>query len=81
MLNREKPPLYPEFSKKEFDWRIQRARKVMSENNLNALMLADNHNALYATGLLALSVARGGWAPPGVQPTVIITQDELVLVQ
>jgi Xaa-Pro aminopeptidase len=81
MLKRVDPPLYPEFPKKEFDWRAKRARKVMSENNLDALMLTENVNVLYATGMLSVSVGRGGWTPPSVQPTVIITQDELVFVQ
>lgn len=79
MVKRENPPLYPEYPQEEFEWRAERAREMMEENDLDALMLTQNLHVYYATGMQSVSVCRPDHPYP--QPTVIITQDDMVLAR
>jgi Xaa-Pro aminopeptidase len=49
-IKRTSPPLFPEHSFEEHQWRLNRARKFMKEDNLDVLVLARNVNAFYMTG-------------------------------
>jgi Xaa-Pro aminopeptidase len=49
-LKRQGTPLYPEHPASEHAWRVQRARKLMEEDNLDALVLSRNVNVFYLTG-------------------------------
>ena len=77
MFRRKTPPSYPEYPKEEFVWRTERARRIMKENGLDALMLTQNIHVYYATGMQSVGVCRPDHPYP--QPTVIITQDDVIL--
>jgi Xaa-Pro aminopeptidase len=79
LVKRTAPPLYPDYPKEELEWRADRARKIMREQGLDALMLAQNLHVYYATGMQSVSVCRPD--NPYPQPTVIITMDDLVLAR
>ncbi len=46
------------FSKKEYDHRINRLRKVMDKNNLEMIILTSMHNIAYYTGFIYCSFGR-----------------------
>lgn len=79
MVRRKAPPLYPEYPREEFEWRAERTRRLMEEDDLDALMLTQNLHVYYSTGMQSVSVCRPDHPYP--QPTVIITQDDVVLVR
>lgn len=45
-----KPPLYPDFPKEEYEQRYARARALMSERNLDGLLITEELNYIYFTG-------------------------------
>lgn len=74
-LKRTSAPLYPEHPPSEHQWRLHRARKIMKEDSLDALVLSRNPHVFYMTGSrFALDGfdARIGIAP---QSCAVITQD------
>ncbi|HBY96052.1 MAG: Xaa-Pro peptidase family protein [Ardenticatenaceae bacterium] len=80
-LTRTSPPLFPEHPESEHRWRIDRARSIMREHNIDALVLSRNVNVFYATGSRFVFVAKDG--PVGIAPqsAAIITQDADVYCQ
>ena len=79
MVKREVPPKHPEYPKSELEWRVKRARAVMKEQDLDALLLTQNLHVYYATGMQSVSVCRPD--NPYPQPTVLITPDRHILAR
>ena len=65
-LQRTSAPLYPEHPMSEHQWRIDRARRMMKKDNLDALLLARNVNVFYASGSRFVFVAKD--APSALAP-------------
>jgi Xaa-Pro aminopeptidase len=74
-LKRTSDPLYPEHPMSEHQWRIERARRIMREDNLDALVLARNVNVFYATGSRFVFVGMDAPVALAPQSMAIITQD------
>jgi Xaa-Pro dipeptidase len=79
MVKRKAPPSYPDFPRSEYEWRIERARRVMEESELEALMLTQNIHVYYATGIQSVGICRPDHPFP--QPTVLITRDSVALAR
>jgi Xaa-Pro dipeptidase len=80
-LTRTGPPLFPEHPLEEHELRVRRAREIMREDKLDALLLARNVNVHYATGTRFVFA---GWEGPSAlapQTTAIITQDADIYCQ
>jgi Xaa-Pro aminopeptidase len=79
MVKRKAPPSHPDFPRSEFEWRIERARRVMEDSELEALMLTQNTHVYYATGIQSVGICRPDHPFP--QPTVLITRDKVSLAR
>jgi len=79
MVKRKAPPSYPDYPRSEFEWRIERARRVMENSELEALMLTQNTHVYYATGIQSVGICRPDHPFP--QPTVLITRDNVALAR
>ena len=80
-LKRTGPPMYPEHPMAEHELRIRRAREIMKDDKLDALLLARNVNVYYATGTRFVFA---GWDAPSAlapQTTAIITKDADIYCQ
>lgn len=80
-LQRTSAPTYPEHPMAEHELRIRRAREIMREDKLDALLLARNVNVYYATGTRFVFA---GWDAPSAlapQTTAIITKDADIYCQ
>jgi len=80
-VKRLSAPLFPEHPEIEHRRRVDRARKLMKEDNLNALVLARNVNVFYMTGSRFVFV---GWDYPSTlapQSTAIITPEADIYCQ
>lgn len=80
-LTRTGPPLYPEHPMAEHELRVRRAREIMQEDKLDALLLARNVNVYYATGTRFVFA---GWEGPSAlapQTAAIITKDADIYCQ
>jgi Xaa-Pro dipeptidase len=60
-------PLYADFPRSEYENRIARARKVMSEKKIDILVLWDPINIRYFTGFQSLH-----WTAMSIQPAVVL---------
>lgn len=80
-LQRTTEPLYPEHPLSEHQWRINRARQIMKENDLDALVLARNVNVFYATGSRFVFVGKDAPTALAPQSTAIITPDADIYCQ
>ena len=80
-LQRTVAPLYPEHPESEHKWRIDRARRMMREDNLDALLLARNVNVFYASGSRFVFVSKDAPSALGPQSTAIITPEADVYCQ
>jgi Xaa-Pro dipeptidase len=80
-VQRLTPPLFPEHPLEEHRWRLQRARKVMAEMGLDALLLGRNVNVFYMTGSRFVFVGMDAPTALAPQSTAIITQDADVYCQ
>lgn len=80
-LKRGGPPLFPEHPAEEHEWRLQRARKTMSEDGLDALLLARNINVFYMSGSRFVFVGMDAPVALAPQSSVIVTQDADVYCQ
>lgn len=49
-FKRTSAPLYPEHPPSEHQWRLHRTRKIMKEDNLDALVVSRNPHVFYMTG-------------------------------
>lgn len=79
MVKRTSSPRFPDYPKSELDWRARRARNIMKESNVDALMLTQNLHVYYASGMQSVSVCRPD--NPYPQPTVLITMDDVILAR
>ena len=70
--------MYPEHPASEHKRRIDRARRIMKEMNLDALMLARNVNVFYTTGTRFVFVLKEGPSTIAPQSATIITGDDVV---
>lgn len=75
------PPLYPEHPENEHGWRIDRARKIMAEQGLDALLLSRNPTVFYASGSRFVFVGKEAPTATAPQTTVLITRDADVYCQ
>ena len=73
-LKRTEPPLYPEHPPKEHSWRLERARRIMREDRLDALLLARNVNVFYMTGSRFVFVGKEAPVALSPQSVAIVTQ-------
>lgn len=74
-------PLYPEHPISEHEWRVARARTIMRDDRLDALVLSRNLTVFYATGSRFVFV---GWDAPmslAPQSAAIITQNADIYCQ
>ncbi len=62
-----KQPLYPEFSRSEYDDRIERAKRYMTDEKLDILVLWDVNNIRYFSGFRSVH-----WAPMTLQCAVLL---------
>ncbi|MEW6442760.1 MAG: Xaa-Pro peptidase family protein [bacterium] len=71
-------PLYADFPRSEYEQRLGRARKHMSESNIDVLVLWDPVNIRYFTGFQSLH-----WLAMSIQPAVVvipIDKDPVIVV-
>lgn len=80
-VRRTGAPLYPEHPSSEHRWRLDRARRMMTEDNLDVLLLARNVNVFYATGSRFVFVDWGEPAAIVPQTTAIITRETDIYCQ
>ncbi|HZQ05980.1 MAG TPA: Xaa-Pro peptidase family protein [Anaerolineae bacterium] len=74
-LKRTGEPLYPEHPASEHQWRVQRARRIMQDDNLDVLLLGRNVNVFYMSGSRFVFVGMDAPVALAPQSTAIITQD------
>jgi Xaa-Pro aminopeptidase len=79
MVKRSAPPSFPDFPRKEFEWRLGRARMLMEMDGLDALLLTQNLHVYYMTGIQSVSICRPDHPYP--QPMVLVTMDDVVLAR
>jgi Xaa-Pro aminopeptidase len=77
-VKRTNAPLYPEHPESEHKWRIDRARRFMKEENLDALMLAANIDVFYTTGTRFVFVEMEKPSIVAPQSATIVTPDDVV---
>lgn len=70
--------MHPEHPASEHKWRIDRARRTMKEEGLDALMLARNVNVFYTTGTRFVFVERDFQSSVVPQSATIITPDDAI---
>jgi Xaa-Pro aminopeptidase len=80
-IKRSGPPRFPEHPEEEHDWRLQRARKIMEEDGLDALLLGRNVNVFYATGSRFVFVGMDAPVALAPQSVAIITKDADIYCQ
>jgi Xaa-Pro aminopeptidase len=73
--------LYPEHPESEHRWRLDRARRIMEEDNLDVLILARNVNVFYMTGSRFVFVGKDWPVTLSPQSTAIITQEADIYCQ
>lgn len=80
-LNRPTAPLYPDHPAAEHRWRLERARRFMTDDGLDALILSRNVNVFYITGTRFVFV--GMEAPLGLSPqtTAVVTPEADIYCQ
>lgn len=80
-INRTVEPLYPEHPLSEHQWRLERARRFMQEDSLDALLLGRNVNVFYMSGSRFVFVGKD--APMAIVPqtTAIVTQEADIYCQ
>jgi Xaa-Pro aminopeptidase len=74
-IKRTSEPLYPEHPLSEHKWRLDRARQIMKDDNLDVLILSRNINVFYMTGSRFVFVGMDAPVALAPQSTAIITQD------
>lgn len=80
-LERKEPPLYAEHPPAEHEWRVQRARRIMKEDGLDALLLARNVNVFYMTGSRFVFVGKEAPVALSPQSVAIVTQQADIYCQ
>lgn len=80
-LPRTAAPRFPEHPESEHRWRIDRVRRMLKADNLDALVLSRNVNVFYATGSRFVFVGMDGSTGVHPQSTAIITPDADVYCQ
>lgn len=80
-LVRIAPPLFPEHPASEHQWRVDRARAIMKEMEIDALVLSRNVNVFYATGSRFVFVGMDAPMANRPQSTAIITADADIYCQ
>jgi Xaa-Pro aminopeptidase len=74
-LERSGSPLYPDHPESEHQWRLERARKMMANDNLDAMVLGRNVNVFYMSGSRFVFVGLDAPVALAPQSTVTITPD------
>ncbi len=80
-VKRTNGPLYPEHPLSEHQWRLNRARKIMKDDGLDALVLSRNVNVFYATGSRFVFVGFDAPLALAPQSAAIFTQDADIYCQ
>jgi len=80
-VTRTSDPLFPDHPVSEHRWRVERARKLMREDRLDALVLSRNVNVFYMTGSRFVFVGMDAAVALAPQTTAIVTQDADVYCQ
>ena len=74
-------PLYPEHPVAEHQWRVDRARRIMTEDRLDVLLVGRNVNVFYFTGTRFVFVGMDAPVALAPQSTAFITRDADVYCQ
>lgn len=80
-LQRSGPALFPEHPPEEHALRVRRARQIMEEDGLDALLVARNVNVHYATGTRFVFVGMDAPTALAPQSAAIITRDADIYCQ
>jgi Xaa-Pro aminopeptidase len=80
-LERTSAPRFPEHPESEHRWRLERARRMIREDRLDALMLSRNVNVFYMTGSRFVFVDRDGPTAGVPQTIAIVTRDADIYCQ
>ncbi len=80
-LERTSAPRFPEHPESEHRWRLDRIRRMMREDHLDAIVLSRNVNVFYMTGTRFVFVDRDGPSAGVPQTTAIVTRDADVYCQ
>ncbi|MGQ0568246.1 MAG: M24 family metallopeptidase [Armatimonadota bacterium] len=80
-LERTTAPRFPEHPESEHRWRLDRVRRMMREDHLDAIMFSRNVNVFYMTGSRFVFVDRDGPTAGVPQTTAIVTRDADVYSQ
>lgn len=80
-VKRTTGPLYPEHPLSEHQHRLKRARKIMKEDRLDALVFSRNVNVFYATGSRFVFVGFDAPLALAPQSAAIFTQDADIYCQ
>lgn len=80
-LERKESALYPEHPPSEHRWRLERARRIMLEDDLDALLLARNVNVFYMTGSRFVFVGKEAPVSLSPQSSAIVTQQADIYCQ
>ena len=78
---RTSKPAFPEHPKTEHEWRLERARRLLKEAGLDALVLARNVNVHYLSGSRFVFVGKDGPSLGKPQSTAIVTSDADIYCQ
>ncbi len=80
-VTRTSDPLFPDHPVSEHQWRVERARKIMKEDGLDALVLSRNVNVFYMTGSRFVFVGMDAPVALAPQSTAVITPDADIYCQ
>lgn len=80
-VKRTSAPLFPDHPESEHRWRLDRARRIMQEHGLDALILSRNVNVFYMTGTRFVFTGRDAPVVAAPQTTAIVTQDADIYCQ
>jgi Xaa-Pro aminopeptidase len=80
-IQRDGDPLYPEHPLEEHRWRLERTRRIMREDGLDALVCLRNINVVYYTGSRFVFVQKDAPTVVAPQSAAVITPDADIYCQ